>query len=345
LVVYEMMAPPVLWLAPVQSLEGVRPEVRRRSGRERPLARDRFELAAHAVVSGWERRPPEAAERSGPERHIEYDDYFGVRRISSEEPRSALADAAVVAYHRVGEDSRRGHSLTAAQSADLAAGFELTWSLAGRDPAAIAAIPAPEPAGLAVDALLRWKIGHHLFFVLIQALLLTHNQLQQALAARDLPAAQAALATGAQLWWATASAFRYTGDFPAEDYELIVRPSMSPPNLKEGFSGFFSPDHAQLIRTLKSVQRPLEELRPALGEEHAEYLRSLDAAYEAHACVCEVFVGGGHSLRTAQHSQGLSGGPAFVRHTLKPRAIIAAGGAEQSTNGLYTNGDAAGGSE
>src|SRR5204862_471760 len=81
------------------------------------------------------------------------------------------------------------------------------------------------------DPLRRWRVGHHVFFALIQSLVVTFHWFSSAIAAADLDAAQAALELAATLMWGSAAAFRFAGDFPPEEYDEVVRPSMMPPNL------------------------------------------------------------------------------------------------------------------
>lgn len=336
------MRDPVLWLPPAQTLEGVDLSTRSESARtvvEALLAGARSgdsfllprSLASGAlpIMAKWRAWPPAAAVLEGPERHIEYDAYFGVRRLADTAPLNALGEAVVVAYHRWLTNCAQGHSLSPVELGYFHDAFDAMLALvAGASvSAAVSAPPSassgPPPEG-AIDALLRWKIGHHTFFVLTQTLILVHTQLAGALEQADLSAAREALSLATRLWWGTAAAFRYTGDFPAEDYESIVRPSMSPPFLKDGFSGFFSSDHVYLIRALKRLQPSLKTLPTELGPAHRSYLQSLDAAYETHAFVCEAFVGAGHSLRSNQLDRSAVG-PTFIRSNLKSRAMTAAG--------------------
>jgi hypothetical protein len=329
------MSAPVLWLPSAQNLEGV--DLGARRGAETtPLeapSRATLHLArslapgALSILEEWSARSPDAASVEGPERHIEYDGYFGVRRVADADPLFALHEAAVVAHYQWTRDGLRGQSLSPVEIEHLHGAFEATFSfVAGTSAAESAEPPAwsgPPPEG-PVDALLRWKIGHHVFFVLTQALILVHTQLAVALDREDIEVARQALSVGTRLWLGTAAAFSYTGDFSADDYENIVRPSMSPPFLKDGFSGFFSSDHVYLIRALKRLQPLLQRLPPELGPDHRSYLQALDDAYEAHALVCEAFVGTGHSLRGNQRDRQAIG-PTFIRKTLKSRTMAAAG--------------------
>lgn len=332
----------LLWLPPAQRLEGI--DVTTRSTREggEPAASlteaqavdplhwaNRLAPAALAVIAEWRDSPPVAA-AGGSERHIEYDGYFGVRRLAGDNHSSSIGKAALVAFYRVMTDALRGHSLRPADLADLQAAFHTTSTLVSVPQPIASGAAAPlsspaEPPRLPVDALLRWKLGHHAFFVMIQALIIVHARLAFALRAQRLSEAGEALSQAARLWWGTAAAFRYTADFTAEDYEELVRPSMRPPFLKEGFSGFFSSDHSYLIRALKLLQPSLQRLPAELGDAHRHYLRSLDDAYEAHAYVCEQFVGMGHSLRQG-HQERPSSAPTIIRRDLKERTLLCAGG-------------------
>lgn len=272
-----------------------------------------------------------AAFTGGWERYTEYDGYFGVHRLAGEDPRACLAEAVLVAYHRLHRDSLRGHSLSPAELVDLQQAFEATFStLAGVAISPPRDLLAPrEPAGTLSgapeDALLRWKTGHHAFFVLIQALIIAHVRLAATLRVGHIEPAREAFALAALLWRGAAASFRYTGDLTVEGYENVVRPSMRPPFLKEGFSGFFSVDHAHLLRVVKSSRSLFLGLSPELHLEHRLYLEALDTAYEAHAFVCEQFVGEGQSLKGSRKDPSASA-PTVIRRDLKKRALWNAGG-------------------
>jgi hypothetical protein len=148
-----------------------------------------------------------------------------------------------------------------------------------------------------LEALRRWENGHHLFFVLIQGLIVVHQRLEQALRNEDWPAANDALTDATQLWWACAAAFHFTGDFTQDAYETSVRPSMEPPRERDGFSGLHSADHSYLLQLLRTLKPLLETLPPELKRRHGTYLWSLDALYESHAMVCERHVGSKPSLK------------------------------------------------
>ena len=344
-ILQRFMPVPVLWIPLAQCFEetmaatnyqhaqravwGLRPEL----SLDALIATARFlEFAVLVISETWDRRHPTTAMRASSQRHVEYDRYFNVRRRNDVEPLVALGEAAVVAYHRMVMNLKQGSSLRPSQIGALRNAFAVIFALTVVDlPAGFASAieipdvaharsgqPIAEPIGQPINAMLRWQLGHHVFFVLLQALITVHLRLAATLNRQQWAEAEAGLAQATRLWEGTVAAFQYAGDFAAEDYEEIVRPSMSPPLQREGFSGFFSADHVTLIHVLKGLRSALQQLPSELGAAHQAYLRAVDAAYEAHALVCEVFVGAGRSLR------GLSG-PSFIRHTLKPRTLAAAG--------------------
>lgn len=314
--------------------------------------------AALLIGEAWDSRHQAAAVPASSQRQIEYDSYFNVSRRSDVEPLVALGEAAVVAYQRMVMNLQQGSSLrppalgalrsafavvfawTAVElpaeftsaieppdGADPQCGRPLVQPLVeptGNQPGNQPGEPPGEPSGARIDALLRWKLGHHSFFVLIQALIAVHQRLAATLNRQQWAQAEVVFAHATRLWEGTVAAFQCAGDFAAEDYEGIVRPSMSPPLQREGFSGFFSSDHVTLIHVLKGLRPALQRLPSELLAAHQAYLRALDAAYEAHACVCEFFVGAGSSLRSG-HLDRSASGPSFIRHSLKPRTLAAAG--------------------
>ncbi len=171
--------------------------------------------------------------------------------------------------------------------------------------------PRPSPPAAAVGdplppdrALRRWVRGHHAFFVLIQGLLLGHEQLVRAMRAGQPLRIQAMLDWTVELWWASAAAFRLAGDFDAHAYATVVRPSMSSPHVSEGFSGLHSADHTELIGMLKATRSAIEDRCVTHPAEHRSYLWALSSVYDSHVYVCEEFVGDGSSLKSSGSRYG-----------------------------------------
>jgi diaminopimelate decarboxylase/aspartate/methionine/tyrosine aminotransferase len=274
------------------------------------------------ILSSW-KVPTAPATPPLSEAQQEYDRYFRVRRLDVS-PVVAHCQAAVVAYDRFLRDSLRGHSLQIDEIGRICSALEsiLCAHAAPEEEQDVAdqAPPAWSPIPGAVDPLARWRCGHGVFFVLAQRLIVVHGWLQRALEQHDMHAAAEALHTSSELWWASAAAFKYTADFPPDDYARLVRPSMSPPYVSDGFSGLSSPDHAALLQRLRVTQPLLQPLPSALRHAHRRYLWAMNAAYDSHAYVCECFVSEGASLRNPQSSATV-----VLRTHLKARTLRLSG--------------------
>jgi len=147
----------------------------------------------------------------------------------------------------------------------------------------------------AEQAMSRWKVGHHAFFVLLQGIVLTHRRLESALANGDMIGARRSLAHASRMLDGSAAAMRFAGDMPAASY-LVVRESMTPPNVPDQFSGLWSVDHHAMMDGLKSLRGRIADFRTSLGAELQVWQNAIDRIYTAHANVCEYFVGDGPSL-------------------------------------------------
>ena len=73
-----------------------------------------------------------------------------------------------------------------------------------------------------VDALLRWKRGHKVFFLLLQGLIVRLRRFQSAVDNGRLDAADQHLQAAARLMSGAAAVMRFTGDFSKEQYEPDV---------------------------------------------------------------------------------------------------------------------------
>ena len=274
-----------------------------------------------------------APDRLSP-RQIEYDRYFRVRRAESSAPLRVYYDATIVAYHRLLRESLCEHSLTPIEFGQLRAGLEgVLFRLRSPEHPVSVRCPPPRPvppAGAVGEplppdrALRRWVRGHHAFFVLIQGLLLGHERLVRAMRAGQSPRIQAMLDWTVELWWASAAAFRLAGDFDAHAYATIVRPSMAPPHVSEGFSGLHSADHTELIGMLKATRPAIEDRCVTHPAEHRSYLWALSSVYDSHVYVCEELVGDGPSLKHSGSRYGARA-TAVLARPLKQRAMYGGG--------------------
>ena len=211
----------------------------------------------------------------------QYDRFFRVGRALSEGVQAKAQAAAVAATVRL---------LSCTQAAEVDCGQALERALRvscdrlGASDTASASLAAPTSAGV-LDPHARWQIGHHLFFVLVQALVITHDQI---VAARSMAGVKAELIHAATLFEGARSAIHLTAHMTPAEYDA-VRSTMSPPNLSQGFSGQDSPDHAALISIARLAGQRVSELRmqPSLRATVEDYRVALDRLYTAHAKICE----------------------------------------------------------
>lgn len=156
----------------------------------------------------------------------------------------------------------------------------------------------------AVNPLKRWKVGHKIFFVHIQGLIIELRRFKAAIQSGNFAAADQNLRRAGHLMFASAPLMAFTGDFSPAEYAEEVRPTMCPPNTIEGFSGLLSRDHRELVR-LFSELRPIFMTLPSCLNAARQYFLSGGAAlYEAHKFVCEKFGGGSQtSLRMNESSE------------------------------------------
>ncbi len=224
---------------------------------------------------------------------IAYDQYFCVRR-ALERPRLQLAVATLRALRAAAANAALGHDLAPSAMGDLvnAAGVTAELLLAGSSQARPIAARDPDPPrwsqasrqGQAYrgPTMERWIVGHHLFFVEIQAIILAIDAYERAQSDANLRAV-AALLRGS-----TAS-MQFAGNFARADYE-VVRASMA--DLENDFSGTFSADHRVMMRKLATLKRLADPASAAF----LELKNALEEAYKAHAHVCRRFVGDAGSL-------------------------------------------------
>ena len=150
------------------------------------------------------------------------------------------------------------------------------------------------------SALTTWKRFHWLFFMNTQALLVCFRQIEILLNKGDHEALRQELQTAAKLLRASGSSMIMAGSFSRDDYETMVRPSMSAPNIAgDDFSGLMSWDHAALIQSWRGLSPSLKSLSPELRSEHEGLLDAYHYLAKSHREVCARFGGDeGGSLRT-----------------------------------------------
>jgi len=157
-----------------------------------------------------------------------------------------------------------------------------------------------DPAGWSQTvAFYRWKVGHHFFDLCTifcgDALHRTHG----AIVAGNEQAGVAELKLADSFLRGTTAAMWYAGDFPANLYRDVIRPSMVMPGRASGFSGDQNADYNRM----KDCKEKLKELirqtpNPALSALSPRLLRAFMDVHEADIEDSE------HHLIIAAHKVG-----------------------------------------
>lgn len=234
-----------------------------------------------------------------------HDRYFHMRRVTQAEGTAFLRSVLMAAqlFHREMDSDYAAQD--AARFAAVGGGFA---ALLGQ----IAAVrlapvehtaPDERAAPRTVDPMRRWVLGHQIFAALTQGIIFALQEFEAALPALEEHRARDALTLAADLMTASATAFRFTADFPPADYRDVVRPSMMSREVGEGFSGLLSVDHRRLVAVLVRTRPLMGEAARRLVVEHARLNLALTHVYGDHKFVCAQFGGTEQaSLRCPQSS-------------------------------------------
>lgn len=220
-----------------------------------------------------------------------HDGFFGVFRAADATP-ELLAHCVLVGYRTVLREAMRcGTTLDEAQWGRLRHGIEATVAYLLGLPIGQAR-PAPVPAGtVALDPHRRWRSGHHVFFPLIQAIVLGLGCFQSAVNAGRIEEADEALAFATVVMTASSDAMCFASDFPPQHYSGAVRPAMAPPYLPVGLSGVMSEDHDLLIRRFRELREVFPALQDRLVPRREAFIAAVEDTYDAHKRVCAKFDG------------------------------------------------------
>ncbi|MGW9557574.1 hypothetical protein ACWGSK_24050 [Nocardiopsis sp. NPDC055551] len=144
----------------------------------------------------------------------------------------------------------------------------------------------------------RWKVGHHLFHLLLSIMNRHSDDALAALREEDWHPATSNIDDLTSLLDSATAAMHYASDFPRESYEGIIRPSMEPPWMPSGFSGIFNQDHQVFESNLKELRKAGKS--PNMTGECRSALKQLWRAQSKnrrdHRNICEKFVPGGDSI-------------------------------------------------
>lgn len=189
---------------------------------------------------------------------------------------------------------------------------ELTFCLLGLDSSQAHRVTQWDGAQAPVAAMTRWVRGHQIFAALTQGLVFTFQSLGRATRAGNSRDVEKWADLSILLLRGSACAFEFTGDFPAEDYEKLIRRKMSPPESEVCLSGLMSVDHRFLVQTIRDVQPALRALSEREPGRHGALSAAMHQVYDSHIHVCERFVGNKASLLTDGRTE--KSGPELVEH-------------------------------
>jgi plasmid stability protein len=267
--------------------------------------------------------------------HVEHDRYFRVTRVKHR-PSFAFVRGLLQTHSWAHENGlAMGVSiLDPVEWQEMFAGLDALLRYAAGDrlkegvPVVLRSAPRHTPAGY--DPERRWLIGHQLFFALLQGVIVglncylgssaTDGGDPDSEAAAD---ADGAVRVAAAFMRSSAAAIKFTADFGPVDYDARIRPAMSPPSVREGFSGLQTRDHAYLVGLFARLRTTAAAhgQGPA-GEAFEQFVEATVTAYEAHKFICARF--GGDvlpSLRMAAASRGRStqAGVTALRQLMRAR--------------------------
>jgi hypothetical protein len=271
----------------------------------------------------------------------EHDQYFQVRRVR-EQPAEAFLRGLVSAYSATFHNGQRMGvtTLDAGEWQQLFAGLDgILRYAAGDDARASDSVPVA-PVGRQVvdgyDPEARWRIGHQLFFAILQTAIVALNCFARAVARDDERDAAAALQVAGAVMRSSAAAIKFASDFGPVDYEIWIRPAMAPPAVQAGFSGLQTRDHAYLVSMFTGLRTVAAGLRPGqVGTCFEEFVEATISAYEAHKYVCAHFGGSVlPSLRMAAASHGRTNqsGVDALRQYMRVRLFALTGDADRVRN-------------
>ena len=137
-----------------------------------------------------------------------------------------------------------------------------------------------------------WRGFHWAFFINVQGLIICLQRFEAQLALGNLEQAQSELKTATELLLASGASMELAGSFSRQDYERLVRPSMTPPQVQAtNFSGLMSWEHAALMQAWRRLRPTFETLPATLQPQHKAFVHAYFSLAKAHRAVCEKFGG------------------------------------------------------
>ena len=155
------------------------------------------------------------------------------------------------------------------------------------------------------EALLRWKVGHHLFHLQLGAMNTLLAAARELLESASWPELAATFDRLSVLYHGATATMRYAADFGPDMYEQLIRPSMAPPFTSPGFSGTLNREHVLMLDQLRELRGQFRVIErsgsaPAATCDAATRLwRAQSRNRRHHILVCQRFVPNGESLLKA----------------------------------------------
>ncbi|MEU8795829.1 hypothetical protein [Streptomyces sp. NPDC048643] len=257
-------------------------------------------------------RYTDAERKSLPEDlYEEHDLFFGAIRVGGNSVETFTYTMLESLRSQLGDALSAGITLSSGERAELREAFWTTFHMLWR--IGVAGTPFENAArahtqGTGTSAgevkggpLIRWRLGHQVFFALIQALIVSVGCLEECLRddPDDVDSACRLLEDATTLMIGSGASLRYAGDFTRTHYADSVRPAMMPPHINAKFSGLQLRDHRILLKLLHRVKPLVVSPAPAVDKSYRLLLDAMSTAYDAHISVCSRFGGDRESsLRT-----------------------------------------------
>ncbi|MDD9378477.1 hypothetical protein M8Z33_17810 [Streptomyces sp. ZAF1911] len=257
-------------------------------------------------------RYTDAERKSVPEDlYEEHDLFFGAVRVTGNPVETFTYTMLESLRSQLGDAIAAGISLSSGERAQLRESFWTTFhglwrmGVAGTPFESAAQVhtrgTGTELDDTTSDPLTRWRLGHQVFFALIQALIVSVGCLHEYLKddPDDVDGACRLIEDATVLMIGSGTSMRYAGDFTSTHYTDSVRPAMMPPFINAKFSGLQVRDHRILLKLLNRVKPLLATPAPAVDKSYRQLLDAMSTAYDAHIAVCSRFGGDRESsLRT-----------------------------------------------
>ncbi|WP_327358857.1 hypothetical protein [Streptomyces sp. NBC_01304] len=245
----------------------------------------------------------------------EHDLFFGAIRVTGNSVETFTCTMLEALRSQLNDALSAGISLSSGERAQLREAFWTTFHMLWRigvagtpfEYAARAQVQGTDMGAVHAkgDPLIRWRLGHQVFFALIQALIVSVGCLEDCLKddPEDIDSACRLLEDATVLMIGSGASLRYAGDFTRTHYTDAVRPAMLPPHINAKFSGLQLRDHRILLNLFHRVKPLVASPAPAVGKSYKVLLEAMSTAYDAHIFVCSRFGGDRESSLRAPGSR------------------------------------------